>query len=50
MTESPMKEKIKQAFIENDRLQKELGITLDKWTASLAESCKRMVKKLQEIK
>jgi len=42
MTENPLKEKIKQAFIENDRLQKELGIALDNWTASLAESCKRM--------
>ena len=50
MTESPLKEKIKQAFIENDRLHKELGVTLDKWTASLNESCKRMAKELLESK
>ena len=48
MTENPLKEKIKEAFIENDRLHKELGVTLDKWTASLKESCNRMTKELQE--
>ena len=44
MTENPLKEKIKQAFIENDRLQKELGIALDNWTASWDRLCKRIVK------
>ena len=39
MTESPLKEKIKQAFIENDRLHKELGVTLDKFNKSIVKLC-----------
>ena len=34
MTESPLKEKIKQAFIENDRIHKELSVAIDNWAAS----------------
>ena len=40
MTESPLKEKIKQAFIENDRLQEEFSVALDNWTASWDRFCK----------
>ena len=34
MTESPLKEKIKQSFIENDRIQKKLSVAIANWTAS----------------
>ena len=30
MTENPLKEKIKQAFIENDRLQEKISVVIDK--------------------
>ena len=50
MTENPLKEKIKQAFIENDRAHKELNVAIDNWATSMDENCKRIVKKLQEIK
>ena len=50
MTESPLKEKIKQAFIENDHLQEKLGIVIDNWTTSWDENCKHLAKELQEIK
>ena len=39
MTESPLKEKIKQAFIENDRLQEKISVAIDKWTASIVKLC-----------
>ena len=39
MTESPLKKKIKQAFIENDHLQKKLGIALDKFCKSIVKLC-----------
>ena len=44
MTENPLKEKIKQAFIENDRLQEEISVALDKWTTSSDRLCKRIAK------
>ena len=49
MTESPLKEKIKQAFIENDRLQEKVSVAIDKWTISWDRLCKGMAKELQEI-
>ena len=49
MTESPLKEKIKQAFIENDRAHKQLSVAIDNLAASMDENCKRMIKELQEI-
>ena len=39
MTESPLKEKIKQAFIENDHLQEKISVAIDKWTASIVKLC-----------
>ena len=55
MTESPLKEKIKQAFIENDRLQEKVSVAIDKWTASsdrfykcLGDGLDRIVKKTEE--
>ena len=39
MTENPLKEKIKQAFIENDRLQEKVSIAIDKWRASIVKLC-----------
>ena len=50
MTESPLKEKIKQSFIENDRLQEELSVAIDNWTASWDRGCKRIAKMCEEIK
>jgi len=57
MTENPMKEKIKQAFIVNGRVHKELSVAIDNWTASsvrfykcLCDSFNRIVKKTEEIK
>ena len=57
MTESPLKEKIKQAFIVNGRVHKELSVAIDNWTASsvrfykcLCDSFNRIVKKTEEIK
>ena len=50
MTENPLKEKIKQVFIENDRAHKEFNIAIDNWTASWDENCKHLAKELQEIK
>ena len=34
MIESPLKEKIKEAFIENDRIHKELSVAIDNWAES----------------
>ena len=39
MTESPLKEKIKQAFIENDRLQEKISVTIDRLTTSIVKLC-----------
>ena len=39
MTESPLKEKIKQVFIENGRAHKKFSIAIDKWTASIVKLC-----------
>ena len=50
MTESPLKEKIKQAFIENDRLHKELSVAIVNWTTSWDRNCKRIAKMCEEIK
>ena len=57
MTESPLKEKIKQAFIESDRIHKELSVAIDNWTASsdrfyksLGDGFDRIVKKTEETK
>ncbi len=57
MTESPLKEKIKQSFIENDRIHKKLSVTIDNWTVSsdrfykcLGDGFERIVKKTEEIK
>ena len=57
MTESPLKEKIKQAYIENDRLQEKISVAIDNWTASsdrfykcLGDGFDRIVKKTEEIK
>ena len=50
MTESPLKEKIKQAFIKNEHAQKELVIAIDKWTTSWDRDCKRIAKMCEEIK
>ena len=44
MTESPLKEKIKQAFIENDRLQEKISVAIDKLTTSGDRLCKRIAK------
>ena len=49
MTESPLKEKLNKAFIENERDQKELVVAIDKWTTSWDRSCKLIAKKIQEI-
>jgi len=40
MTENPLKEKIKQVFIENDHAHKEFNIAIDNWTASWDRLCK----------
>jgi len=50
MTESPLKEKIKEAFIENDRAQKKLSVAIDNWTTSWDRDCKRIAKMCEEIK
>ena len=57
MTESPLKEKIKQAYIENDRIHKELSVAIDNWTVSsdrfykcLGDGFERIVKKTEETK
>ena len=39
MTESPLKEKIKQAYIENDRIHKELSVAIDKLNKSIVKLC-----------
>ena len=39
MTESPLKEKIKQSFIENDRIHKELSVAIDKLNKSIVKLC-----------
>jgi len=49
MTENPLKEKIKQVFIENDRAHKKFSIAIDKWTTSWDSLCKCIAKELQEI-
>ena len=50
MTESPLKEKIKEAFIENERAQKYLSVAIDNWTTSWYRDCKRIAKMCEEIK
>ena len=57
MTESPLKEKLKQAYIENDRIHKDLSVAIDNWTASsdrfykcLGDGFERILKKTEEIK
>ena len=39
MTESLLKEKIKQAFIENDRIQENISVALDKLNKSIVKLC-----------
>ena len=39
MTESPLKEKIKQAFIENDSLQEKISVALNKLNKSIVKLC-----------
>ena len=39
MTENPLKEKIKQAFIENDRLQEKISVAIDKLNKSIVKLC-----------
>ena len=39
MTESPLKEKIKQAYIENDRLQEKISVAIDKLNKSIVKLC-----------
>ena len=39
MTESPLKEKIKQAFIENDNLQEKISVALNKLNKSIVKLC-----------
>jgi len=39
MTESPLKEKIKQAFIENDSLQEKISVAIDKLNKSIVKLC-----------
>ena len=39
MTESPLKEKIKQAYIENDSLQEKISVTIDKLNKSIVKLC-----------
>ena len=50
MTENPMKEKLNEAFIENDRAHKKLIVAIDKWTTSWDRGCKRIAKICEEIK
>ena len=49
MTEKPIKEKIKEAFAENDRLHKELSVAIVNWTTSWDRNCKRIAKMCEEI-
>ena len=39
MTENPLKEKIKQAFIENDRIQENISVALDNLNKSIVKLC-----------
>jgi len=39
MTENPLKEKIKQAFIENDSLQEKISVALNKLNKSIVKLC-----------
>ena len=39
MTESPLKEKIKEAFIENDSLQEKISVALNKLNKSIVKLC-----------
>ena len=39
MTESPLKEKIKQASIENDSLQEKISVAIDKLNKSIVKLC-----------
>ena len=36
---TPLKEKIKQAFIENDRLQEKISVALNKLNKSIVKLC-----------
>jgi hypothetical protein len=40
MTESPLKEKIKQSFIENEHLQEKISVALNKLNKSIVKLCK----------
>ena len=40
MTESPLKEKIKQSFIVNDHLQEKISVALNKLNKSIVKLCK----------
>ena len=39
MTESPLKEKIKQACIESDSLQEKISVAIDKLNKSIVKLC-----------
>ena len=39
MTESPLKEKIKEAFIENNSLQEKISVALNKLNKSIVKLC-----------
>jgi len=39
MTENPLKEKIKEAFIENDSLQEKISVAIDKLNKSIVKLC-----------
>ena len=39
MTENPLKEKIKQVVIENDRLQEKISVAIDKLNKSIVKLC-----------
>ena len=50
MKEMTMKEKIDEAFDENDRAHKKLSVAIDNWTTSWDRDCKRIAKMCEEIK
>ena len=39
MTESPLKEKLKQTYIENDHLQEKISVALNKLNKSIVKLC-----------
>ena len=46
MKEMTMKEKIDEAFDENDRAHKELTVALDEWKTVWVRGCKLIAKRL----